>query len=115
METKKTYPIDLEDGYQFLDETDEAMGIASKKYENGNEVKRIKLSDGRIATVRELPAWEMEESEKFHENKANQVTMGVATMCTQIDGKNVAFEDLKFMKGKDWNKIKVACATLNFS
>jgi hypothetical protein len=113
-EEKKNYPFDTTDGYQYLDETDEVMLIETKRYENGSIVKRITLSDKRIAEVRELKGWEMEESAKFHENKANQVTMGVAALCTKIDGKNVVFEDLKFMKGKDWNKIKYAAAELNF-
>jgi len=113
-EEKKNYPIDTTDGFYFQDEQDHSMGVETKKYENGNEVKRIVLSDGKVALVHEMKAWEMEESEKFHGNKPNQFTMAIATMCTKIDDKRVAFEDLKFMKSKDWLKIKYAVALINF-
>lgn len=112
--TEQVFPLQTEDGFYYADQEDQAMGVETKKYDNGNEVMRIRLSDGRVALVRELKAWEVEESEKFHENKTKQVVMGLATLATKIDDKTCAFEDFKFMKGRDWVKIKYAVSLLNF-
>jgi hypothetical protein len=114
MSTETIYPKPTTDDYCFLDETDEAMGVETKKYENGNEVKRVTLSSGKIAQVRELKAWEMEESSRLHQNDKEKITMAVAALSTTIDDVKVVYEELRQMKGKDWLKIKYAVALINF-
>lgn len=109
-----TYPLQTTDGFFFADDTDEAMGIESKVYENANEVRRIKLSTGKYAIVRELKAWEVEESSRLHQNEKEKYIMAIATIATTIDEQKITYEDLKFMKAKDWTKIKSAVAAINF-
>lgn len=112
---KKVFPVDTTDGFQYLDESDETMTVETKTYENGNVVKRVTLSDGRKAIVRELKAWETEEeASKFHQNNKTMVEMAIATIATKINDQPVIFEDIREMKAKDWNKIKYASALVNF-
>jgi hypothetical protein len=59
------------------------------------EVKRVKLKDGRVAVIRELKAWEMEETQRFHKNNQELMLMAVAAKSMKIDEKNVPFEDIK--------------------
>lgn len=112
---KPAFPKPTTDGFCFLDEDDELIGIESQTYENGNEVKRVMLKDGRHAVIRELKAWEMEETERFHKQNQELMFIAVATKAMKIDGKNVAFEDVKNMRAKDWTLVKGAVAKTNFS
>jgi hypothetical protein len=114
MNTEQTYPKPTTDDFFFLDDTDEAMCVETKKYENGNEVKRITLSSGKVAVVRELKAWEIEESSRLHQNDKEKYIMAIAALATAIDNEKVIYEDLRQMKGKDWTKIKYAVASTNF-
>jgi hypothetical protein len=45
------YPRPTEDGYFYEDDTDEALNIETKTYENSRQVKRVVLSDKSIAIV----------------------------------------------------------------
>lgn len=115
MEATDIFPKNTTDDFQYLDASDETMGVETKVYPNGNLVKRVTLKDGRKAIVRELAAWEIEEeASKYHNNDKNLVELAMATIATKIDDQKIAFEDLKFLKARDWNRIKYANALINF-
>jgi len=116
MEQDQVFPKPTSDGFCYLNEEDELLGIESKTYENDKEVKRVILSKGRKAIIRELAAWEMEDTGKVVKNEKNGdgTLMAIAAAATTIDDKKIVFEDVKFMKAKDWTKIKTAVARLNF-
>jgi RNase P/RNase MRP subunit p29 len=113
-EKKKVYPIETTDGYVYTSESDEAFGIETKVYENGNETKRITLSDKRIAIVRELKGFEIESADRLHEHKQHLYLPALASLSVTIDGKPILMEDFQQTKGKDYNKIRTAVALLNF-
>ena len=109
------YPKATSDGFSFLDEEDEVMKIETQTYENGNQAKRVTLKNGSKAVVRELKAWEIEETQRLHKNNQELMLMAIATKAIKIDDKSVAFEDIKNMRGSDWISIKGAVALINFS
>lgn len=114
LQATPAFPKATNDGFSFLNEEDETLGIETKTFENGSEVKRVFLKDGRAAVIRELKAWEMEESSRFHNNKQELMLMAIAAKATKIDDKNVAFEDIKYLRAKDWTAIKNAVSMVNF-
>jgi len=111
-----SYPKPTTDGFCYLNEEDEIVGIESKTYDNDKEVKRVILSKDRKAVVRELKAWEMEDTSKVLKNEkiGDGTLMAIAAAATTIDEKNIVYEDVKFMKAKDWSKLRTAVARLNF-
>lgn len=108
------FPKATSDGFSFLSEDDETMGVETQEYENGNLVKRVTLKKGNKAVVRELKAWEVEESQRFHKNNQELLFMAIAAKCVKIDDKNLAFEDVKNLRASDWVSIKAAVSLLNF-
>lgn len=108
------YPKPTSDGYFFENDTDEAMSIETTTHENGNQSKRIKLSDNRIAIVRELKGSEVEQTSRLHQGKEELAVMATATLATKINGEKVIMEELADMRGRDYNKIRTAVAQLNF-
>jgi urease accessory protein UreE len=110
----QNYPKQTTDGFSYNDEDDELMKIETNTYENGKQVKRVTLRDGRKAIIRMLKAWEMEESQRFHKNNQELLLIAVAAKAIKIDDKPVLFEDIKEMDAPDWVSIKGAVALLNF-
>jgi uncharacterized protein YbjQ (UPF0145 family) len=108
------YPKTTTDGFEYSDESEEALGIETKTYENGNLVKRVKLTDGRIAIIRELNGKDVELSSRIHGNDKDKVLMAMCSVATRINENAIVIEDLELMKAKDYQKIRIACALLNF-
>ena len=95
-------------------ENDLALSIETKKYSNGNLVKRCFLSDGRVAICRELTGADCVESDKISQSKQELVYSAMMALSAKIDDKPVVLEDLLQMKAKDFNRIKIMTVTLNF-
>jgi hypothetical protein len=109
------YPKPTEDGYFYEDDTDEALNIETKTYENGRQVKRVVLSDKSIAIVRELNGAEMEGvSKAINKKEEGKYLMAVCMFATTINGGKVTMDELEQMRGRDYNRIRTACATINF-
>lgn len=98
----------------FENEEEKAMGIETATYPNGNIVKRVKLSDGREAIVRELTGKDMKRSDIIAGGKQENAIPALMSLSTKIDGFEIPMEDYDRMKAKDYAKIKFATTLLNF-
>ncbi len=117
MEDQKTeiiYPKATSDGFCFLDETDEALGIESNTNERREQIKRLKISDGRTVVVKELKAWEAEQTRRLHKDKEDNVILAFATMASLFDNTKVTYEEMRQFGNRDWTRIKTAVTQLNF-
>ena len=108
------FPKNSTDEFQYLDESEEALGLETKTHENGHQVKRVKLSNGSVAIIRELNGKDVEFTSRLHNNEKEKVIMSMTAVATKIDGQDIVIEDLEVMKAKDYNKLRMACALLNF-
>ncbi len=110
----------FEKPYHFADEGDKVSGIETAIYANGNHVKRFNLSTGQQAIVRELSGRDMMDIDKQIAANAKMSEIEELYMVTlfhfavKIDGKQIPIEDFEKMRGKDYNKIKIAVQSINF-
>lgn len=108
------YPKATSDGFCFLDETDEALAIESNKNARGEQIKRLTINDGRMVVVRELKAWEAEQTRRLHKDKEDNVILAFATMSCLFDDKKITYEEMREFGNRDWTRIKTAVTQLNF-
>lgn len=104
---------DKEKDWKFADDADEAMGIETFTYENGNCIKRINLSFG-IAIVRELKGKEMEAVDRLTDGDTSKLNSAMISLSTKFNDKFITMEEVQELKARDYNKLKIACASLNF-
>lgn len=110
-----TYPKPTSDGFFFDDEPDELLGIESKTYENGHEVRRVKLSNGESAIVRELSGKEIGiDVKRLSENNQEKAQFAMIALSTTINGRAITMEEVMEMRGKDFSKLRVAMGKINF-
>ena len=106
--------------YHYASEDDELMNIETAIYPNGNVSKRITLSTGQKAVVRELSGGDMMEIDDLLAGENNAVERQkkylkwIYHLAVKIDGKQIPMEDFGTLKGKDFNRIKITAQTLNF-
>lgn len=100
--------------FYFADKEDEAMGIETYVYPNGNMIKRLQLSTGKTAIVRELKGVDMTEVEKLTDGDTSKVFPAIIAVATKIDGGFIVMEDVLQYKAKDYNRLKIAASALNF-
>lgn len=98
----------------FENETEEAMGISTVDYDNGKQVKKLTLSDGREAVVRTLYGIDAKETNRRTGGNQEDYMNAQLSVATKIDGKSTTMEDIDSLKSKDYNKILVANTSLNF-
>jgi len=110
----KTYPVQTSDGFYYEDDTDEGFKIETKVHENGNKVKRITLSDNRVCVARELKGSDMEKADRMHGNDQSKVITAMMSLAVKINDQPVVMEDLRELKARDYNAIKIAVSHLNF-
>lgn len=111
----KTYPLPTSDGFFFEDEGNEVFKIESHVYENGNEVRRVTLSTGKVAIVRELNGLETgRDVERLCKGERENYQFAMIAIATKIGDTGLTMEDVKEMKGKDFTKLQVANAQINF-
>lgn len=110
-----TYPKPTSDGFFFEDSNFELLGIESKQYENGHEVRRVKMSNGGIAIVRELTGKESGlDVQRLSGGDKEEAQFAMIALSTTINGTPITMEDVKEMRGKDFNKLRVAMGQINF-
>lgn len=104
----------------FENSDDELMQVETKVYENGNKVKRVKLSTGKYAQARELTGKDMRKVDQISGGKKDEylpALMITSTVITDEAGGitiGITMEELDDMKGKDYNMIKTLATMLNF-
>jgi len=118
--TPQAYPKETMDGFAFLDETDEAMEIESKTYDNGSMALRTVLRGGVVAIARELTGHETEvhvgrftANMKAEEAKDAAIPI-IISLGTTFNGEKIIMEDVKLFKLKDYTRLKLMHARLNF-
>jgi hypothetical protein len=114
--TAKVYPtIPDENGYFFENADDDADGIFTKVYANGNKVKKTTLPASKaVAIVHELLGKDTKEIAKFMDKDPEKYQMASVTVATTIDEKRQTFEFYERMKMKDYNRILAMYQDLNF-
>lgn len=110
-----TYPKPTSDGFFFEDAANETLGIESKEYENGKIVRRVKLSNGQTAIVRELTGREINQGVQRLATTKEDYQVAMMAIATTIDQKQIVMEDLLEMRGRDFTRLQVANAQVNFS
>lgn len=117
MGDNKNYPtLPDTEGFFYATKEEESEGIRSKKYENGSEIKEVKLNNGRVATIRKLRGRDFIETKKRVQGDRSldfeTVNMSVATT---FDGKSEPPEYfLDDLFQHDFAKLTVCYATINF-
>lgn len=115
-EEVKVYPTAPDtDGFFFQDAEEEALGISTKTYEdNGKTVKKVLLSNNRVAIVRELNGAEGIHAKKQTGKDGTKLQEAFAAFATRVDDKPINIDELLAMKAKDCNRITIASSLLNF-
>lgn len=102
-----------EEGYYYQDKSDELMGIETRDEEGGIS-KRVTLSNGKKATVRELLAEDdIEIGRIIGKNEALRLPALLSKACL-FDGKPMIAEDIQKIKLRDYTKLKMANSGVNF-
>jgi len=104
------------EGFFFATEEDKSQNILTKKYENGSEIKKIILTNGKEAIVRKLRGRDFVETKKRIQNdkEADFETVNMS-IATTIDGKSQPPEYfLDDLYQGDYAKLMLAYGTLNF-
>ena len=117
---EKVYPTKADDqGFYFEDRANEEIGIETKVDADDNVTKRVTLSGGKTAVLRELTTVEARKARKIAGDKEELAMPAFIALCAQVwdkDGKEIKFvaEDLDNWKAKDTNRLITACSQLNF-
>ena len=99
--------------FHFATPEDEAAGIETAIYLNGNQVKKFTISTGKNVIVRELNGKDMLDIDQMASNQADYIPM-MLHKAVKIEGEHIPMEDFLLLKGKDFNKIKVQAIAINF-
>lgn len=105
--------------FSFANEIEKTLGIETAIHSDGTQVKRIQLSDGKQATVRELLGRDCMAIDKMiaisnDSDKESLYMNALFHYSVEIDNKKIPLEDFATLKMKDYSKIKVAVQALNF-
>lgn len=110
----------FEKDWHFADANDQAMGVETAIYPNGNHVKRSTLSTGQMVIARELSGRDMMDidkqisASKDHGAMEENYMICLFHYAVKIDGKQLPMEDFEKLKGRDYNKIKILVQSINF-
>ncbi len=94
-------------------ESDRLFEIETKRYENGQILKRCKLSDGRVAESRRLKGNDGRQIKRLTDGKEEEYQSAVVVMCVTIDGKKVTIEEIQDLWLDDYTKL-IMLASANF-
>lgn len=115
-----TYPTPQDaDGWFYENEGQHALEIETRVDAEENIFKRIQLTKKRVAIMRELNNKETKTAAVMAKNKQDKLLnayIAMSTTVTDAAGNKVSFvmEDLDMWKGKDTNRLDVACQNINF-
>lgn len=103
-----------EDKWEFASEEDQVLGIETCRYENGQTLKRVKLSDGRIAIARRMKGKDAKFINRKTGGDTEKFQNAMASECVEIDGKKLTPEELDELWYEDYTNI-MSIASVNFS
>jgi hypothetical protein len=98
----------------YEDEADKEMGVETASYENGGKVKRVTLSDGRVALVRRLKGRDMKQVEILTGNARENALPALMAVSTKVADRQLTLEEIEDLWAPDYNKLRLANVALNF-
>jgi hypothetical protein len=106
-------------GWFFDSAGDQSLEIETRVDEDENVFKRVRLTKGRVATLRELTGKETKTAGMIGGKDQGKIMHAYIALCAEIvdaTGVKVNFvaEDLDGWKGKDLNRLQTAAGQLNF-
>ena len=106
------------EGWYYENEGQKALGIETRD-DDGSIFKRVSLSGGRTAVLRELTGKEMKIAGKIagrDQDKVEYAMVALASSITDKDGNTVKVvaEDLDNWKARDINRLVAANNDINF-
>jgi hypothetical protein len=99
--------------WKIENDDDKTFGIETKRYPNGQIMKRCKLSDGRIAEAKRLKGSDAKEVSRLTGGEAEGYQDAIIAKCLTIDGKAIVPEDVQDMWMDDRTKVTMLAA-INF-
>lgn len=95
---------------------DFASGETQIKHTNekGETMIFVLLSDGGVAKIREGKGTDVEKASIESNGDQSKYMSSMIASCLTVDGKKLNMFDLAAMKMKDYMKIQVAFAEINF-
>lgn len=114
METNQTvfhepYPAQLPSKEDFGTET-----TIKDIDENGRPISYVLLSSGSVAKVREGKGKDVEQATMISNGNQSKYLSAMMSSAIEIDGKGVVMEDLADLSMKDYMRLQVAFAEINF-
>ncbi|UAY56265.1 hypothetical protein [Arachidicoccus terrestris] len=88
--------------------------VEVKRTENGAWVTYVKLSDDRIAKIKEGTGADVEKATLISGNDQSKFLSALMACAIEVDGSPIVMEDLSGFKMKDYLAMQVAFADLNF-
>jgi hypothetical protein len=92
---------------------DQEMGVETKLYDNGQRMRRAKLSTGEIAVARRLKGKEVSDVNRMMGGDSDRYRNVIIAKCVTIDEKAIVPEDLDEMWMDDVNTLMLL-ASVNF-
>lgn len=105
--------VNTEPTWKYETDDDKDLGIETQRYENGQIMKRVKLSDGRYAVARRLKGRDANSVRRITAGDEGKYSEAIAVQCIKIDDKALVIEDLADMWMDDYQSI-MSIATINF-
>lgn len=82
--------------------------------DKGRPVRFVLLTDGRVAKVREGRGKDVEQATMISNGNQSKYLSAMMSATIEIDGKNLIMEDLADLMMKDYMRLQVAFAEINF-
>lgn len=86
----------------------------SDKDEKGRPVKFVLLTDNRVAKIREGKGKDVEQATMISNGNQSKYLSAMMSATIEIDGKGLVMEDLADLVMKDYMRLQVAFAEINF-
>lgn len=107
--------IVITDGFDYTNEDEKALGILTKKYDNGSIVKKAILPHSRQeAQVRMLKAKESIDVSRNMGKDPEKYQLALIAVSTSIDGKKAIIEEIQELSFKDYQLLILMNNELNF-
>lgn len=111
MAQKRTTPEKSE--WVFENEKDDLFKVETKRYDNGQVMKRCTLSDGRVAISRKLKGSDLKEVRRLTGGDSEKYQNAIVAKCVTLDDKPITIEEIDDLWMDDATKI-VMMASINF-